>query len=199
VINSGDITISTGVNASAKYFPFNAAGNFSSPGNITCVSLTQTSNEDKKKDIKPKDKALEKVLSLDGVTFNWKESGLPSAGIIAQKLIDVLPEAVGAAFDDNDEYVEVDEEQEIEEEQPFEKEDVEGNTFTVYRTVTVKRMAKVNRLIKEREETKRSFTVEYSGVVALYLQAIKELNAKVEALKKKLNPQETEEQPDVQQ
>ncbi|WP_312347393.1 hypothetical protein [Leclercia sp.] len=60
-------------------------------------------------------------------------------------------------------------------------------------------MLKVNRLIKERDETKRSYTVEYAGVVALCLQAIKELNAKVEALEKKINPQETEEQPDVQQ
>lgn len=190
--NSGSITLQTDMNGSSKYFQLNNAGNLNAPGNITCVSLTQTSDADKKYDIKPIDNALGKVLSLDGVTFNWKDSGLPSAGIIAQKLIDVLPEAVGAAFDDHDEYVEVDEEQEIEEEQPFEEEDEEGNPITVYRTVNVKRIVKVNRLIKKRDDTKRSYTVEYAGVVALCLQAIKELNAKVETLEKKLNPQETE-------
>ena len=197
--NSGGITIQCDMNGTSKYSQFNTAGDFSVQRNITCVALTQTSDRDKKYDIKPIENALDKVLSLDGVTFNWKESNVPSAGVIAQELVKVLPEAVGSVFDDRDEYDEVEEEQEFEEEQPFEEEDEEGNPITVYRTVNVKRIVKVNRLIKKRDDTKRSYTVEYAGVVALCLQAIKELNAKVENLEKKLNPQETEEQPDAQQ
>lgn len=156
--NSGDITISTGVNASAKYFQFNAAGNFNAPGNITCVSLTQTSDADKKYNIRPIENALDKVLVLDGVTFNWKDSGLPSAGVIAQKLIDVLPEAVGTVFDEYDQY------------EPVEEVNDQGEVVIT------------NRLVKQRDESKRSYTVEYSGVIALCLQAIKELNDKVESL-----------------
>ncbi|HGW2950661.1 TPA: tail fiber domain-containing protein [Enterobacter asburiae] len=155
--NSGDITISTGVNASAKYFQFNAAGNFYAPGNITCVSLTQTSDADKKDNIRPIENALDKVLALDGVTFNWKDSGLPSAGVIAQKLIDVLPEAVGTVFDEYDQY------------EPVEEVNDQGEVVIT------------NRLVKQRDESKRSYTVEYSGVIALCLQAIKELNDKIES------------------
>lgn len=196
---SGNITIQTDMNGTSKYFQFNTAGDFNASRNVICVSLTQTSDGDKKTDIKPIDNALDKVLSLNGVTFNWKDTGAPSAGIIAQELMDVLPESIGSVFDDRDEYGEFEEEQEFEEQQPFEEKDEEGNTITVYRPVTVKRTVKVTRLIKARDETKRSYTVEYSGVVALCLQAIKELNAKVEALEKELNPQGAEEQPDVQQ
>lgn len=186
--NYGDLVFVTTQAANAgteKYFSFRG-DKFTTPGNITCVSLTQTSDADKKSDIKPIESALDKVLALDGVTFNWKDSGLPSAGVIAQQLIDVLPEAVGAVFDDRNHYEEVEETEEVEEV------DEHGNVTTISRPV------KVTRLVKPLDETKRSYTVEYSGVVALCLQAIKELNAKVETLEKKLNPQEAEEQPDVQ-
>ena len=187
--NYGDLVFVTTQAANAgteKYFSMRG-DKFTTPGNITCVSLTQTSDADKKADIKPIENALEKILSLDGVTFNWKDSGLPSAGVIAQQLIDILPEAVGAVFDDHNHYEEVEETEEVDEV------DEEGSITKVSRII------KVNRLVKPLDETKRSYTVEYSGVVALCLQAIKELNAKVETLEKKLNPQEAEEQPDVQQ
>ncbi|HED2515912.1 TPA: tail fiber domain-containing protein, partial [Enterobacter asburiae] len=127
-------------------------------GNITCVSLTQTSDADKKDNVRAIENALDKVLALDGVTFNWKDSGLPSAGVIAQKLIDVLPEAVGTVFDEHDQYESVEEVNE------------KGEVVIT------------NRLVKQRDESKRSYTVEYSGVIALCLQAIKELNDKVESL-----------------
>ncbi|MFL6894755.1 tail fiber domain-containing protein [Enterobacter roggenkampii] len=156
--NSGDITISTGVNVSARYFQFNAAGNFNAPGNITCVTLTQTSDADKKDNVRAIENALDKVLALDGVTFNWKDSGMPSAGVIAQKLIEVLPEAVGTVFDEHDQYESVEEVNE------------KGEVVIT------------NRLVKQRDESKRSYTVEYAGVIALCLQAIKELNKKVDEL-----------------
>ncbi|UAN38778.1 tail fiber domain-containing protein [Enterobacter asburiae] len=156
--NSGDITISTGVNVSARYFQFNAAGNFNAPGNITCVTLTQTSDADKKDNVRAIENALDKVLALDGVTFNWKDSGMPSAGVIAQKLIEVLPEAVGTVFDEHDQYESVEEVNE------------KGEVVIT------------NRLVKQRDESKRSYTVEYAGVIALCLQAIKELNKKIDEL-----------------
>lgn len=38
--------------------------------------------------------ALDKVLALNGVSFNWKNSGLPSIGFIAQDVEKVVPEIV---------------------------------------------------------------------------------------------------------
>ena len=38
--------------------------------------------------------ALDKVQALNGVTFDWKKDNTPSAGVIAQDVIEVLPEAV---------------------------------------------------------------------------------------------------------
>lgn len=40
------------------------------------------------------DSALEKVSKLNGVTFDWKDSGKPSAGVIAQNVEEVMPELV---------------------------------------------------------------------------------------------------------
>lgn len=152
------ITIKTGIDTGGKYNSFLSNGNYICPANITCVSLTQTSDADKKENIKPIENALDKVMVLDGVTFNWKDSELPSAGVIAQTLIEVLPEAVGSVFDECDQYESVEETNE------------EGEVVIT------------TRLIKKRDDSKRSYTVEYSGVIALCLQAIKELNEKVESL-----------------
>jgi len=38
---------------------------------------------------------LEKITSLRGVTFNWKDSKEPSVGLIAQEVEKVFPELVG--------------------------------------------------------------------------------------------------------
>ena len=90
------------------------------------------------------------------VPVNQGGSGLPSAGVIAQELIKVLPEAVGSVFEDHDQYESVEEVNEAGE-----------VTFT-------------QQLTRKRDDSKRSYTVEYAGVIALCLQAIKELNDKIE-------------------
>ena len=38
-------------------------------------------------------------MQLDGVTFNWKRDGKASAGVIAQQVQKVLPQAVGTSVD----------------------------------------------------------------------------------------------------
>ncbi|MFC3189814.1 tail fiber domain-containing protein [Pseudocitrobacter faecalis] len=119
---------------------------FDFSGTFQTKTVTQTSDEDKKDNITPIENALEKIDKLDGVTFTWKENDMPSAGVIAQQLLEVLPDCVGSVFDDPGEF------------------DNEGN------------------VIREPDVTKRSYSVEYSGVVALCVQAIKELNKRVAAL-----------------
>jgi hypothetical protein len=169
--NSGDLTMATNVNGTVKYFQHTASGDLLVPRNIQCVALTQTSDRDKKNFITPITNALDKINAIDGVTFAWKTDGTPSAGVIAQDLMKVLPEAVGSIFDENDEYGT--EEQQVEREVV----DDEGNTTTVTETVSV------TKLIRKRDESKRSYTVEYNGVIALAVQAIKELSKEVNELK----------------
>lgn len=62
----------------------------------------QTSDIRFKKDIEPIENALEKVISLRGVTYNWKKAEFPQQaftdrrqmGVIAQEVEDAFPEAV---------------------------------------------------------------------------------------------------------
>ncbi|WFW84686.1 tail fiber domain-containing protein [Citrobacter braakii] len=70
-------------------------------GSVTCVSLTQTSDRDLKEMIEPIEDPLEKISLLTGVTFRWKDNEYPSAGVIAQDVMNVLPEVIACAEDDD--------------------------------------------------------------------------------------------------
>lgn len=69
-------------------------------GSITCSYLTASfdinsnSDESLKTNIKQLDNSLQKVNELRGVTFEWKETGKSSIGVIAQDVERVLPELV---------------------------------------------------------------------------------------------------------
>ncbi|MEX2145264.1 MAG: tail fiber domain-containing protein, partial [Candidatus Spechtbacterales bacterium] len=47
-----------------------------------------------KENIRPLEGALEKVLRLEGVSFNWKEDGKASIGLVAQNVEDIFPDVV---------------------------------------------------------------------------------------------------------
>ena len=57
-------------------------------------TLTQTSDVSLKKNIKPLENQLEKVLSLKPVSFNWKVDNKSDIGLIAQDVEKVYPELV---------------------------------------------------------------------------------------------------------
>lgn len=133
--NYGDLVFVTTQAANPgtdKYFAMRQDGSFTVPGIVTCTSVNQTSDVNYKDNLVDIGDALSKINTLRGVTFTWKDSGKPSAGIIAQELMDVLPDAV-TVFKDQ---------------------------------VGVERLG-----------------VEYAGVVALCVQAIKQLSEEVAALK----------------
>jgi hypothetical protein len=73
-------------------------GAYSNPLNLTSDGTLTTSTSDQrlKKNIETIPQALEKVLSLRGVTFNWKDSSMPRRmmGMIAQEVKRVVPELV---------------------------------------------------------------------------------------------------------
>ena len=62
-------------------------------GNVVAFS-TAISDERLKENIQVVDGALEKVSQLSGYTFNYKEDGRASAGLLAQEVEKVLPSAV---------------------------------------------------------------------------------------------------------
>jgi len=103
--------------------------NVNSSGIITAVDFDSLSDINYKENINTVNDALSKVGQLRGVKFDWKESGLPSYGVIAQELQEVLPELV------------------------------HGNDPK---------------------------TVNYNGIIGVLIEAVKELSAEVEDLKKRL-------------
>jgi len=74
-------------------FRMESDGDFHADGDVIAYSTT-VSDERLKEDIKVVDGALEKVNQLKGVTFKYKTDGKVSAGVIAQDVEKVLPEAV---------------------------------------------------------------------------------------------------------
>jgi hypothetical protein len=68
-------------------------GDFHADGNVIAYSTT-ISDERLKEDVKVIESALSKVGALNGYTFKYKSDGKVSAGVIAQEVEKVLPEAV---------------------------------------------------------------------------------------------------------
>lgn len=69
-------------------------GNFHADGNIYAYS-TSVSDEKLKKDITKVENALDKVSQLNGYEFTYLKDNKRSAGVIAQEVEKVLPQAVG--------------------------------------------------------------------------------------------------------
>tara|TARA_Y100000593_G_scaffold14085_1_gene26508 strand:+ start:2500 stop:5448 length:2949 start_codon:yes stop_codon:yes gene_type:complete len=92
-------------NAGNDEFLMNSSGDLSTTGTITASQ----SNSDirLKENIQVIPDAVSKVKSLRGVTFNFKESGEKSTGLIAQEVQEVLPEAVytAPAFKEGDDFL----------------------------------------------------------------------------------------------
>ncbi|HBA36690.1 TPA: hypothetical protein DCZ15_02325 [Candidatus Falkowbacteria bacterium] len=63
-------------------------------GNVKASSFIWSSDRNLKKNVASIDNSLEKILKLRGVTFDWKQDGSPSVGLIAQEVEKVFPELV---------------------------------------------------------------------------------------------------------
>ena len=65
-----------------------------STGALSATDFNSTSDINLKDNIQTIVNPLDKIIKLNGVTFNWKENQKPSIGVIAQELEKVLPELV---------------------------------------------------------------------------------------------------------
>lgn len=79
----------------AKYFSDGSAS-LAVEGTVTCTSVTQSSDRDLKDNIQVICDATEAIRKMNGYTYTLKENGLPYAGVIAQEVMEALPEAVGS-------------------------------------------------------------------------------------------------------
>jgi len=99
----GELSIDTEVKAIRIHDGSTAGGfgvaksdlsNISNVGVITATDFNSTSDINLKENIRPIEDSLSKVLQLNGVSFDWKETQQPSVGVIAQELEKVFPELV---------------------------------------------------------------------------------------------------------
>lgn len=65
-----------------------------STGTVTSTVFTATSDENLKTNINPIQDPIQKINSINGVTFNWKENNQPSIGVIAQEVEKIFPELI---------------------------------------------------------------------------------------------------------
>jgi hypothetical protein len=63
-------------------------------GILTSTDYNSASDIRLKENVKKIDNPIDKIVRIDGVTFNWKSDNKPSMGVIAQNIEKVLPELV---------------------------------------------------------------------------------------------------------
>jgi hypothetical protein len=71
-----------------------SGGAIYSAGGVTAPSFIYSSDESLKANVTLLNNALEKVKQLEGVSFNWKNTGRADIGLIAQDVEKVIPEIV---------------------------------------------------------------------------------------------------------
>jgi hypothetical protein len=83
---SGTVTASKISTTKLSYNP--------STGTLNATELNATSDINLKENIRPIENPIEKIMQLNGVSFDWKETQEPSIGVIAQEVEEVFPELV---------------------------------------------------------------------------------------------------------
>ena len=71
-----------------------SCANLNATFDVTATDINSTSDSNLKTNVNTIENALDTVNSLRGVSFDWKETGKSSYGVIAQELEKVLPELV---------------------------------------------------------------------------------------------------------
>jgi hypothetical protein len=67
---------------------------YDSEADLNAKSFNSTSSRRFKTKISKIQLATETIKQLEGVNFNWKDSGEPDIGLIAEDVLDVIPEVV---------------------------------------------------------------------------------------------------------
>ena len=90
----GSLTVTNNASITGLAVTSLSVTNINATGIITAFDFNSTSDETLKTNINTINNALDIVNDLRGVSFDWKETGKPSFGVIAQELEQVLPALV---------------------------------------------------------------------------------------------------------
>ena len=101
ITSGGEISIgqTVGTTSNVTFNNINSAGRILCEGDVTAFGTI--SDMTMKENILPIENALDKVSQLGGYLFNYKNNPTPMTGVMAQELVDVLPEAVYKTRDPN--------------------------------------------------------------------------------------------------
>ena len=89
-----DTTPQLGGNLDLNAKTINGTGTISFTGDCSATNFNSTSDESLKANVVTIENALDKVINMRGVNFNWVENSQPGTGVIAQEIEKVLPEVV---------------------------------------------------------------------------------------------------------
>ena len=94
LINSPTITVTDitarNINASGIL----TAANIITSGIVTALDFNATSDRNLKTNIEVISNPLDKIVQINGVSFNWKETNQTSAGVIAQEVEQIMPQII---------------------------------------------------------------------------------------------------------
>ena len=71
-----------------------SSGIVTATGVVTATDFNSTSDAKLKTNVQVISDPLDKIVRIDGVSFNWIENNKPSMGVIADNIEEVLPELV---------------------------------------------------------------------------------------------------------
>jgi hypothetical protein len=87
-------TTNVGINTTNPTSALTVYGDALIVGIVTATDFNSASDIKLKENVSVIDNPLDKILKLEGVNFQWKETGKKSLGVIAQEVEKVLPELV---------------------------------------------------------------------------------------------------------
>jgi hypothetical protein len=90
-INSGT---NLGINSTTPTSSLSIVGDAVISGVVTATDFNALSDETLKTNVQLIESPIQKVMQLNGVTFNWRDNNEPSVGVIAQDVEKVFPELV---------------------------------------------------------------------------------------------------------
>ena len=93
ILQSGANLLTLGSNSSSD-FALDVAEGSNNINKVRASAFVTYSDENLKTNVETFDGALDKVMSLRGVTYDWKSSGASDFGFIAQEIQEILPECV---------------------------------------------------------------------------------------------------------
>lgn len=94
IISVNIITDRVGIGTTLPTTKLHIVGDILVTGVTTSFDFNSTSDIRLKTNIKKIENPIEKILQINGVTFNWKKDNRLSVGVIAQEIESVFPELV---------------------------------------------------------------------------------------------------------